>query len=420
MDALFQTPASTFLIRDVRVFDGERVLEHRHVLVENGNISRIGETDLHISQGEVIDGRGRTLLPGLFDTHLHVPANPEPALRQLASLGVTTALDMAGGGEKLQEIKRIEAGDPADMANLRAAGHPVIAPDSPLVKMESGAERAHLTLAQGLLPTISSPQQAPSWVDARVDEGSDFIKVLYDEQRGGTLSQETVQAIVQAAHQRGKMVVVHALSEQKARAAIATGADGLAHLFMGDEVSPDFGQYAASHHVFVIPTLMILYGLCGKPQGLELLSAPHLAPYIPAEQQQSPMRPADPSRNHLCKATSEAMHQLLEAQVPLLAGTDTAPITAAFGVGAYGATLHGELKLLVDEGMTPVQALAAATSVPARTFHFSDRGLIRPGMRADLVLVEGDPTHDILATRNIVAVWKRGVQIQREQGRKEA
>lgn len=114
------------------------------------------------------------------------------------------------------------------------------------------------------------------------------------------------------------------------------------------------------------------------------------------------------------------MQQLLQAQVPLLAGTDTAHITAALGVGAYGATLHGELKLLVEAGMTPLQALAAATSVPARTFHCSDRGLIWPGMRADLLLVEGDPTQDILATRNIVAVWKRGVQIQRERGRQEA
>ena|SRR5947209_2265796 len=170
---------------------------------------------------------------------------------------------------------------------------------------------------------------------------------------------------------------------------------------------------AAEHHVFVIPTLMILYGLCGKPQGPALLDDPHLEPYISAEQRQSPMRPADPDRNHLCKATSEAMHQLIQAQVPLLAGTDTAPITAAFGLLAYGATLHGELKLLVDEGMTPVQALAAATSVPARIFHFTDRGLIRPGMRADLVLVDGDPTQDILATRNIVAVWKRGIRVQR-------
>jgi hypothetical protein len=72
---------------------------------------------------------------------------------------------------------------------------------------------------------------------------------------------------VQAAHRRGALVVVHVLSEQKARAAIAAGADGLAHLFIGEDASPDFGQCAAAHHVFVIPTLMILSGLCGKPQG---------------------------------------------------------------------------------------------------------------------------------------------------------
>src|SRR5207249_9878308 len=70
--------------------------------------------------------------------------------------------------------------------------------------------------------------------------------------------------------------------------------------------------------------------------------------------------------------------------------------------------------LLVRDGLTPVQALAAATSVPAQAFHLSDRGWIRPGMRADLVLVEGDPTTNILATRNIVAAWKRGIRAQRE------
>jgi imidazolonepropionase-like amidohydrolase len=103
------------------------------------------------------------------------------------------------------------------------------------------------------------------------------------------------------------------------------------------------------------------------------------------------------------------MHELMQAHVPILAGTDAGALTGL----PYGASLHGELKLLVDDGMSPVEALAAATSAPARAFHFRDRGLIRPGLRADLVLVEGDPTHDILATRNIVAVWKKGVRIER-------
>jgi imidazolonepropionase-like amidohydrolase len=397
MDMRSQPRTDISLIRNVRIFDGERVIEHSTVLVENGKIGSIGETDLHLSHAEIIDGRDRTLLPGLFDAHLHVPIDPEPALRQLVSFGVTTALDMAGGGEKLRAIKRIQAENPLDIADLRAAGAPALAPDSPLAKMETSATLSHL-------------EQVPSWVDARVAEGSDFIKIVYDEQRGGSLSQEMVQAIIQAAHKRGKLVIVHALSEQKAREAIAAGADGLAHLFIGDTISSDFGQFAAEHHIFVIPTLMILYALCGMPQHSALLADPHLAPHIPAEQRQTPIRPADPRQNHLLKATGEVMRQLIQAKVPLLAGTDTALITAKFGVGAYGATLHGELKLLVDEEMTPVQALIAATSAPARAFRFTDRGLIRAGMRADLVLVEGDPTRDILATRNIVSIWKRGIR----------
>ena len=79
--------------------------------------------------------------------------------------------------------------------------------------------------------------------------------------------------------------------------------------------------------------------------------------------------------------------------------------------------MHGELELLVHDGMTPVQALSAATSVAARAFRLSDRGLIRPGLRADLLLVQGDPTENILDTRNIVAVWKRGVRVQRQAAR---
>lgn len=130
MPAFFQTHA--VLIRDVRVFDGEQVLEDHTVLVEDGTISHVGETYPHVAHAEVIDGRGRMLLPGLFDAHLHVPTVPLPALRQLASFGVTTVLDMFGGGKKLHHLKQLEIQDAPDMADLRAAGHGAIAPESPL------------------------------------------------------------------------------------------------------------------------------------------------------------------------------------------------------------------------------------------------------------------------------------------------
>jgi imidazolonepropionase-like amidohydrolase len=73
------------------------------------------------------------------------------------------------------------------------------------------------------------------------------------------------------------------------------------------------------------------------------------------------------------------------------------------------------MELLVGTGLTPVQALTAATSAPARAFRLTDRGVIAVGKRADLVLVDGDPTRDITATRRIVSVWKRGVEAKRER-----
>lgn len=92
----------------------------------------------------------------------------------------------------------------------------------------------------------------------------------------------------------------------------------------------------------------------------------------------------------------------------MMAGTD-APSPGT----AYGASQHGELELLVGAGLTPLQALVAATSAPARAFRLADCGRIGPGLRADLVLVEGDPDRDITATRRIVGVWKRGVAVER-------
>jgi len=79
--------------------------------------------------------------------------------------------------------------------------------------------------------------------------------------------------------------------------------------------------------------------------------------------------------------------------------------------------MHGELEYLVKAGLTPEQALAAATSVSADTFHLTGRGRIAPGLRADLVLMNGDATADITATRDIVQVWKQGIPVNRESWR---
>ena len=101
---------------------------------------------------------------------------------------------------------------------------------------------------------------------------------------------------------------------------------------------------------------------------------------------------------------------MAEAGVPVMAGSD-APNPGT----THGVTLHRELELLVESGMTCERALAAATSVPAACFGLWDRGRIAGGLRADLLMVRGDPTADITATRDIVGVWKAGQRLERRR-----
>jgi imidazolonepropionase-like amidohydrolase len=399
-------PVSKQLIRDVRIFDGKNVLQHRSVLIEGGKIRRIYDKPVQVPQAEEIDGSGKTLLPGLIDAHVHIADQAEAAARQALVLGVTTQLDMFSAGDRLKRVKEIEAADRPDLADVRTAGVGATVPGGHPTQMGGPA-----------FPILGPADDIQSFVDARIAEGSDYLKIMHDD--GSTwpwkhepvnmMPNSTMRALIEAAHKRGKIAVVHVLSEQQARDAITAGADGLAHLFLGETVSSDFARFAAAHRVFIIATLTTLYLDCGKSQGSAILHDPKLGPYIDQSWRGGmEMAKPDVSANHLCKGTDSAVRELVRERVPILAGTDS-PAPGA----TYGASVHGEMELLVEDGMTPLQALAAATSVPAEKFGLRDRGQIKEGMRADLLLVDGDPTTNILQTRNIVTVWKRGVAVKR-------
>ena len=399
-----QSPA--FLIKDVRVFDGHRLLEHRSVLVQDGLIVRIGGAETTAPSGTtIIDGSGKTLLPGLIDAHVHLSEELDADLRQSASLGVTTVLDMWNGGTRFERIKTIRATDPPGMADVRTAGLGASAPGGHPSQMGGPP-----------FPTITDSADATAFVDARIAEGSDYIKIIYDDLSSmrkpvPMLSRSTLAGLIAAAHARGKLAVVHILSESQARDAVEAGADGLVHLFNADSVTSGFAGLVERHHTFVIPTLTVLASMCGKPIGPGLVADSLLRPWIrPALRPAMGVNMAPRDRTVSCVGTYDAIRQLVRLKVPVLTGTD-APVPGQ----TYGASVHGELALLVDAGLSPAEALTAATAAPARAFRLTDRGRIEPGLRADLVLVDGDPTRDILATRRIVAVWKRGVPVERSR-----
>ncbi len=396
--------SQSFVVKDVRVFDGERVADRRSVLVENGRISQVAGPDLRVPQGtEVIDGRGRTLLPGLIDSHVHLTDSAAADLRQALSLGVTTVLDMFSGSTRFEHIKLLRAADSAGLADVRTAGIGASAPGGHPSQMGGPP-----------FPTLTDSSEAEDFVTQRAAEGSDFIKIVYDDLSSlgmslPTLGRGTVAALIAAAHAHGKLAVVHALSEAQARTAIELGADGLVHLFTGPTVSNDFAAIVASLGAFVVPTLGVLYASCGKPNGAGIVGDSLLRPFIrPMWRPMMTRTISWPNGPQSCDGTGAAIRQLSENKVPILAGTD-APSPGQ----TYGASLHGELDLLVGAGLSASQALIAATSAPARAFGLTDRGRIAPGLRADLLLVDGDPTKDVHATRRIAAIWKRGVRVAR-------
>jgi imidazolonepropionase-like amidohydrolase len=398
-------PAAVFVVRGARVFDGERLLPGASVLVRDGLIAAVGADVAAPAGAEEIDGAGRTLLPGLIDAHGHALGH---ALREQLVFGVTTVLDMSTDPAWAAAMRREQkAGQGLDRADLYSAGTLVTAPGG------HGTESVDI-------PTITSAAEAPSVVDARIAEGSDYIKIVYDDGRTfghpmPTIDRATLQALVAAAHARGRLAVVHIGSLREAREALEVGADGLVHLTPDGIVDDGFVALARQRGAFVVPTVSLAESACGIASGASLVTDARVAPFL------SPFSERNLGQSfHLGHARPLEVAWLLAsvgrlhaAGVPILAGTD-APNPGT----AHGASLHRELELLVRAGLTPLAALRAATSVPAAAFGLRDRGRIAPGLRADLVLVDGDPTHDVLATRAISAIWKLGQRVDRERDRR--
>lgn len=376
------------------------MIEPADVLVRDGRIEAVGPNLTVPAGGDAIDGAGKTLLPGLIDSHAHVFMRE--MLKQQLVFGVTTVLDMFTDVKFAASMRQEQSGGKAtDRADMYSAGTLVTAPGG------------HGTEYGIKIPTLSDPAEAQAFVDARIAESSDYIKLILDDGTayGGhtpTLTKETLAAAIAAAHKRNKLAVVHIGTLEDTEEALNAGADGLAHLFTGAKSDPGFGSLAAAHHAFVIPTLVVLETICGSPGGEPLTTDTRLTPYLGPSDIQNLKRGFPIARKPECKGAFEALGQLKAAGVPILAGDD-APNPGT----AQGATEHRELELLVDAGLTPAEALTAATSTPARIFHLDDRGTIAPGKRADLLLVNGDPTVDIKSTRDIAGVWKDGIEADR-------
>lgn len=400
-------PAPLGAITNVRIFDGTRVIEADRIVMAEGMIRSVGG-DIP-AMASVTDARGATLLPGLIDSHTHTDVD---GLRTALTFGVTTELDM--NGRWPDRDRRRVAGDDG-LADVRAPGMGLTPPGGHPTQYQ--AESGNPFIRFFRFPTVSTPEEATAMVARRVAEGADYIKIfLEDGEIPGhpglaMMDDATLRAAVDAAHGFGKLAIVHAVTLETTRRAIAAGADGLAHLFLDRPHTPELIAAIAESGAFVVPCLVLNSSVIGNPAA-DLAADPRVAARLDRTWIAALNRSFNTFPNARLEDMFATLQALRDAGVDILAGTDVSDPLPAFGGLAHGASLHHELQLLVATGMTPVEALTAATATPARRFGLTDRGRIAEGYRADLVLVDGDPISTISDTLSILGVWRRGVKLR--------
>lgn len=342
---------------NVRVFDGQRLLAPGCVVIHGG---KIGDSPWSAKQ---VDYGGAVLLPGFIDAHVHL--NGTASLEQLRQYGVTTALDM--GTFPYSTVKALQS--LKGLPDIRGSGAAATVNGTFLA-------RSHAFPTDSF---VNSPADAVTFVSNRVSEGSDYIKLIVDPLGPDMPS---IQAIVAAAHQYGKKVVSHAPSYNDVSIAEAGGIDIITHVPLDQALNNTSVAGLISAGRQSVPTLAMMQAIANNA---------HL-----------------PSAAY--SQANNSVNAIYGGGVPIMTGTDSnnRPFVAVHPL--FGESIHDEMELMVAAGMSNIDVLNAATKNPARYFGLSDRGVIMEGLRADLVLISGNPLQDIRATRQILKVWCGGVE----------
>ena len=392
------------LLRPARVFDALTAQAHEGwvVLVAGDRIAAVGPAVgvTAPAAAQTIELPGATLLPGLIEGHSHLFLHPynetswndqvlheslaERVARAVAHAretlmaGFTTMRDLGTEGAAYSDVglkQAIEKGvvpGPRILASTRAIvakGAYGPAGFDPRWEVPQGAEEA------------GNADELEKIVRDQIGKGADWVKLYGDYHVGPlgdvpTFLQDELNRAVEVAHSLGRPVAVHAMTAEGMRRAAVAGVNTIEH---GDAGTPEVFRLMAQKDICYIPTLAATWA-------------------VSTYRGWKPGTPEPPAILRKRQSFKDA----LQSGVPICMGGDV-------GVFAHGQNAL-EMELMAQYGMAPAQVLLSATAVSARHFGLDGQlGTIRPGLLADLVAVDGDPTRDIAAVRNVRFVMKGGV-----------
>ena len=391
------------LLRGAQLFDGTAVHAGWEVLVEGDHIAAVGPHLATPAGTRVIDLPGDTIMPGMIEGHSHMFLHPynetswddqvlhEPLAVRTARAIVHARDTLMAGFTSARDLGTEGAGF-ADVG-LRQAIDQGIVPGPRMMVATKAIVAEGAYGPKGFEPGVKVPQGAQEVSGAddmaraardQIAAGADVVKMYADyhylpkEPSRPTLTQAELNAGAQAAHDAGRIAAVHTVTPEGMRRAIAAGVDTIEHGYGG---TPEIFKAMHDHNIALCPTLAASDAV-SRYRGW---NGQEPAPEAVQENRRS-------------------FKMALAAGVPICMGGDV-------GVFPHGENWR-EMILMQQAGMAPIAVLTAATSGNAHILHLDDRGSLKPGLLADIVAVEGDPTRDVAAVKAVRLVMKGGVVVR--------
>jgi imidazolonepropionase-like amidohydrolase len=407
--SLAQAPAATTVaLTGARVIEGtgRAPLEQATLLIRNARVEAVGApAAVRIPAGAVrVDMSGKTIMPGLINAHAHLNVDKDSTLsvrdqliqrlRLYGQYGITTAVSL--GSTPADELESLKLRDEQAFGTL---------------------DRARLYTG-GLNAVGKTPDEARKSVDRLADLKVDIIK-FHINGTPNDMTPEIYGAIIDESRKKGLRTAVHIFYLKDAVAAVEKGVDIIAHSVRDQDVDAAFAATLKSRNIGYIPTLtrdlsvfvyettpaffkdpFFLRGMSVYRREMEMLSDPAYQEKIRNSKEAQAIKPALQQANRNLK-------RLSDAGVMIAMGTDSG---AANNPGRWqGYFEHVELEMMVKAGLTPMQALVAATGGAARVMKLDGQlGTLQPGKSADLVVLNANPLTDIRNTQKIDSVWIGG------------